>query len=260
MNGTIALLKKELLEQWRTNKILILVLGFLFSGLQGPVITKLLPELIKNSSSSLQGIQITIPEQTALDAILSYVSQMSAFPALILILVVMGPLAGERERGTQVFVLTKPVTRSQFILAKYFTYLGILVGAVILTAIASTYYTLLLFSNSFDFGPFVVLNLGVISYISYILALVVLCSSLFKTPVAAGGVSFVAFLVIDNLVKFIPNWTKFFPQAIFDPGNARKVMTGATGAGDLLIPVIMGLVMAAVLLGIACFNYEKREM
>ena len=30
MNSSIALLKKELLEQWRTSKILILVLGFLF--------------------------------------------------------------------------------------------------------------------------------------------------------------------------------------------------------------------------------------
>lgn len=260
MNSTIALLKKELLEQWRTNKILILVLGFLFSGLQGPVVTKLLPELIKSSSGSMRGITITIPEQTALDAIISYILQMSAFPSLIVILVVMGTLAGERERGTQVFVLTKPVTRSQFILAKYFSYLGIVVVAIILTAAASAYYTLLLFSNSFELGPFVILNLGVVSYSSYILALVVLCSSLFKTPVAAGGVSFVAFLVIDNVVKFIPGWTGIFPQAVFNTGSARNLMTGASGLGELVIPVIMGFGIAAVLLGLACFNYEKREM
>jgi ABC-2 type transport system permease protein len=260
MNRTIALLKKELLEQWRTNKILILVLGFLFSGLQGPVVTKLLPELIKNSSSSMQGIVITVPEQTALDAILSYVAQMAVFPSLILILVVMGTLAGERERGTQVFVLTKPVTRSQFILAKYLAFWGIVVGAIILTAAASAYYTLLLFSSSFNFGTFLVLNLGVISYSSYILALVVLCSSLFKTGVAAGGVSFVSFLAIDNLVKFIPGWTKIFPQAIFNTGTSRQVMTGATGPGELAIPVLVGLAMAALLLAIACITYEKREM
>lgn len=260
MNGTIALLKKELLEQWRTSKILILVLGFIFSGLEGPIVTKLLPDIIKSSSGNLQGIQITIPEQTALDAILSYFSQMSAFPSLIVILVVMGTLAGERERGTQVFVLTKPVSRTQFILAKYFSYLGIVVGAIIVTAAASAYYTLLLFNNSFDLGPFLALNLGVIAYSSYILALVVLCSSLFKTPVAAGGVSFVGFLVIDNVIKLIPGWTGIFPQAVFNSVNSRNIMTGAAGVGDLTLPVIVGFAIAALLVGLACFSYEKREM
>jgi ABC-2 type transport system permease protein len=260
MNGTIALLKKELLEQWRTSKILIIVLGFIFSGLQGPVVTKLLPEIIKSSSGDMRGIQITIPEQTALDAILSYISQMAAFPSLIVILVVMGTLAGERERGTQVFVLTKPVSRTQFILAKYFSYLGIVVAAIILTATASAYYTLLLFSNSFSIGPFLALNLGVIAYSSYILALVVLCSSLFKTPVAAGGVAFVGFLVIDNVVKLIPGWTGIFPQVVFNSLNARQFMTGETSLGNLALPIIIGFVMAAVLVGLACFSYEKREM
>lgn len=260
MNGTVALLKKELLEQWRTSKILILVLGFIFSGLQGPIVTKLLPDIIKSSAGSMQGVQITIPEQTALDAILSYISQMAAFPSLIVILVVMGTLAGERERGTQVFVLTKPVSRTQFILAKYFTYLGIVVVAIILTAAASAYYTLLLFSNSFDFGPFLALNLGVIAYSSYILALVVLCSSLFKTPVAAGGVSFVGFLVIDNVIKLIPGWTGIFPQVVFNALNSRKIMIGAASPGELTLPVIVGLVMATLLVGLACFIYEKREM
>ena len=249
MNGTVALLKKELLEQWRTSKILIIVLGFILSGLQGPVVTKLLPEIIKSSSGSMQGIQITIPEQTALDAILSYISQMAAFPSLIVILVVMGTLAGERERGTQVFVLTKPVSRIQFILAKYFSYLGIVVVAIILTAVASGYYTLLLFSNSFSLGPFLVLNLGVIAYSSYILALV-----------AAGGVAFVGFLVIDNLVKLIPGWTGIFPQAVFSALDARRIMTGETSPGNMVLPIIIGFVMAAVLIGLACFSYEKREM
>ena len=260
MNGTVALFKKELLEQWRTSKILIIVLGFLLSGLQGPVVTKLLPEIIKSSSSSMQGIQITVPEQTALDAILSYISQMAAFPTLIVILVVMGTLAGERERGTQVFVLTKPVSRTQFILAKYFSYLGIVIAGIVLTAAASAYYTLLLFTNSFSFGPFLVLNLGVIAYSSYILALVVLCSSLLKTPVAAGGVAFAGFLVIDNVIKLIPGWNGIFPQAVFNSLDARRIMTGETSLSSLALPIVVGFVMAAVLIGLACFTYEKREM
>lgn len=260
MNSTIALLKKEFLEQWRTSKILIIVLGFLFSGMQGPVVTKLLPDIIKASSGSMRGLQITLPEQTALDAIISYIAQMSAFPSLIVILVVMGTLAGERERGTQVFVLTKPVTRTQFILAKYFSYLAIVSAAIIVTAAASAYYTLLLFSSSYDFGGFLALNVGVISYSSYILAIVVLCSSIFKSPVAAGGVSFVGFLVIDNVVKFIPGWTNIFPQAVFDTGKGRDLLTGASSLSNLLIPVLVGFGMAAALLALACFNYEKREM
>src|SRR5258708_5815138 len=113
-----ALLKKESKELWRTSRVLIAAVAFLILGLQGPVLAKILPDLIKNATPNLSGMQIIIPQQKATDALVTYFSQMSFMPILVLILLGMGTLAAERERGTQIFVLTKPVTRTQFILAK----------------------------------------------------------------------------------------------------------------------------------------------
>jgi len=47
MKGFMALLKKELTEQVRTNRIIIVAGVFLFFGLSTPLMIRYLPELIK---------------------------------------------------------------------------------------------------------------------------------------------------------------------------------------------------------------------
>lgn len=255
-----ALLKKESKELWRTSRVLIAVVAFLILGLQGPIVAKILPDLIKNATPNLSGMQIIIPEQKAMDALITYFSQMSFMPVLVLILLGMGTLAAERERGTQVLVLTKPVTRTQFILAKYFSYLGLVTAATILTTLAVAYDTILLFDSSFNFGAYLVLNLTLLSYLAFLLAVVILCSSLFKNSVAAGGMAFLAYIVISTGSRFLPDWPKYLPQVVFDASIPRSMLAGQTSPTELILPIIVGLVLAGIILAIACYTYEQREM
>jgi ABC-2 type transport system permease protein len=256
----VALLKKEFKELWRTSRVLIVVIAFLLLGMQGPIVAKILPDLLKNASTNIQGMQIIVPEQKAMDALASYFSQMSFMPILVLILVGMGTLAAERERGTQVFVLTKPVTRTQFILSKYFAYLGLIIGAVALTTLAVLYYTILLFDSSFDMGAYLMLNLTLLSYLAFILAMIILCSSFFKNSVAAGGVAFLVYLVISLGSRFLPNWPKYLPEVVFDAIAPHSMLAGTTSPTELLLPILVGFALAAVILTVACYTYERREM
>jgi len=255
-----ALFKKESLELWRTSRIIIAAVAFLILGLQGPILAKILPDLIKNASPNLSGIQIIIPEQKATDALVTYFSQMSFMPILVLILLRVGTLAAEKERGTQVLVLTKPVTRTQFILAKYFAYLGMLIGVLALTTLAVIYDTIVLFDSSFNFGAYLMLNLTLLSYLAFLLAVIILCSSLFKNSIAAGGVAFLAYLVISTDSRFLPNWPKYLPQVVFDVTIPRTLLGGQGSVTDLLLPTIVGIVLAILTLTIACYTYEQREM
>ncbi len=260
MSTAIPLVKKELLEQWRTNKILIIVLGFLFIGIQGPVLAKLLPDLIKNASSSIKGMQITVPEQTAQDALVSYFNSMATMPALVLILVAMGAVAGERERGTLGLVLTKPVTRTAFILWKYFSFLGVVALAILVTGLASAYYTLLLFNNDFQFGAFLVLNLTMLSSMAFMLSLVMFASTLLKTALAAGGVSFLLVVLFSTVIRFLPGYTTYTPQVVFDVTAGRDYLSGKESLTGLILPTVIGFVASAVVLAVSCFMAEKREM
>jgi ABC-2 type transport system permease protein len=157
-------------------------------------------------------------------------------------------------------VLTKPVTRTQFILSKYFAYLGMVAGVMILTTLAVVYDTIVLFDSSFNFGAYLLLNLTLFSYLAFLLAVIILCSSLFKNSVAAGGVAFLAYLVISTGSRFLPNWPKYLPQVVFDAVIPRSLLMGQGNVTDLLLPTIVGIVMAIITLIIACYIYEQREM
>lgn len=256
--STVALLKKEFKEQWRTSKALILVLSFFLLGMSGPVTTKFLPEILKSSGSNLSGIDIIITgKQTYVDSIYSYFNQMTSLPVLILVLVAMGAVAGERERGTHIFVLTKPVTRVQFILTKYFTYLAVLLGTLVITGLGAAYYTLILFEG-FPVGPYLLLNLCLFSNMAYLLAVIILFSSLFRSSIAAGGASFVFFLVVSLITGLIPRVSENMPGVF--ASLARPVMAGTTQATELIVPSIIGFVLAGLLLVIACYTAEVREM
>lgn len=261
MSATKALLKKEFTEQWRTNKVLIMAATFFVLGVSGPLTTKFLPEIIKSSSKSA-GIsfgQITISLTTA-DFAASFFSQMTQLPILILILLTMGAVAGEREHGTQVFVLTKPIRRTQYILTKFFAYLAVLTGVVMVAALGGAYYTLILSNTgNFSVSGYLMLSLTMWSDMVFLLALILLCSSLVKTSVAAGGLSFLLYIAIAIANGLTPSdVSKYLPQSF--AGQARDVMNNKIAAGDLIIAVLVGLVLAVIIVGLTCVITENREM
>ncbi len=253
----VVLFKKEFTELWRTSKVLIVAIAFLFLGMSGPVSTKLLPELLKSVGSDNNFQIVLLSQMTAADAIVSYFNNMYQLPVLVLILIAMGTLAGEREKGTHILVLTKPVTRTQFILTKYFSYLALIAGGVFLTALGAGYYTLLLF-NSFSVVDYLVLNLSMLAFMAFILALVIFCSSLFRTSVGAGGLSFLIFVVFSLGLNLLPNSDKFSPLAFLS--KSKDIMVGKASLDTLLVPSLVGIALAVVTIALACFIAEKREM
>jgi ABC-2 type transport system permease protein len=90
----LILLKKDLLEQWRTKKILILAIIFLFVAISSPIMAKILPELMK--SISVPGMVISLPSPTYLDAIDQYIKNISQIAILVVIFIVAGAICDEK--------------------------------------------------------------------------------------------------------------------------------------------------------------------
>ncbi len=255
-----ALFKKEFLEQWRTNKILIMLAAFFLLGMSGPVTTYFLPELLKNSAAS-SGLQFTLIKQlTTTDYAVSFIKQLAGIPVLVLVLLAMGAIAGERERGTHILILTKPISRAQFIITKYLTYTVVMIGTIIITALAALYYILLLAKiGTLDLGAYAMLTLTVISTMSFILALVILCSSIFKTAIAAGGVSFIGYIFISTALGLIPdNIGKYLPTNVLS--LAPNILDGKTASTELIIPILTGFILSGCVIAASCLIAEKREM
>lgn len=145
MRGYLAFIKKELLEQVRTYKLLILLLVFFIFGMMSPLMAKLMPEIL--SSMPMDGIIITVPEPTAIDSYSQFFKNLTQMGLIVLVLLFSGTLTTELSKGTLINVLTKGLTRYAVVLAKYTVALALWSGALFM-ALGVTYgYTAYFFSQ-----------------------------------------------------------------------------------------------------------------
>ena len=255
MNGYLTLTRKELRESLATYRVLIAAAVFLIAGISGPLLTHMLPDLIRHSTTG--NIKIIVGKQTVVDAVDAYLSNMAQLPILAAILLAMGAVAEERAHGVGAMVLSRPIARSAYLLAKLTGYGLVLLGALALGAIAAFYYIALLFARA-RLGPYLAINLGLAVTLLDVLAITLLCGTLLPSGVAAGGVAFVLFIALSTLPALWSPLGDNLPMSI--TGHAHALLSGAWGAGDLLGPVLGGLLLAAVCSGAACLALARREV
>ena len=117
MTGTAVLLRKELLESWRTLRLPIVTGLFLVVGLSSPLLARFLPQIIEAAAGD-QLPSIPIPTPVAADAADQLWKNVAQFGAIAAIVLAMASVAGEKERGTAAFVLSKTASRGAFLAAK----------------------------------------------------------------------------------------------------------------------------------------------
>ncbi len=118
MGGFGAFLKKELMEILRTWRIWVLPGIVLFMAISSPIIAQLTPALLKSVAQSTPGVVIRFPAPTPTDSYAQWVKDLSQIILIAVIIIAGGLVVGERKSGTAVMVLTKPVSRSGFVIAK----------------------------------------------------------------------------------------------------------------------------------------------
>jgi len=236
MSGFWVLLRKEFREQFKTSKVIIVAAIFLFFGLSTPLLVKYTPELIKMVGTG--DITIEIPPPTSGQSLTEYTSTMAQFGVLMAVLVAMGAIAREVETGTAAMVLSKPVGRLAFILAKLkaegFTFLV----ALILGGLACWGYTAILFGDANALG-FLYQNLLLGLFFAVCLGITFFFSSLMKSQLAAGGLA-LAFIIFLSAISGLPWVGRYLPGALINWGNRLVLkMPGASDWGAVAVAVLL---------------------
>jgi ABC-2 type transport system permease protein len=243
MNGFGVLLKKELKEQFRTYKLLIVAAVFLLFGLGTPLLIKYTPQLIEMAGEDLV---IQMPPPSAAMAIAEYTSTIGQVGVLVAVLVAMGAVARERSRGTAAMVLSKPVSMGAFLIAKLTAMSVTFIGALILGSVACYTYTVLLIESA-DISAFLALNLLIALFLIVCLAVTLFFSSIFRNQLAAGGIA-LAIIIMQALLTQIPVFGDYLP--------ARMIVWG-TDLVENQAPTAWGAVGVSVVLIIACLYFSR---
>jgi len=196
----IVLLKKEYLEFIRNKKLISIMLIFIFFGIMSPLTAYFIPDIMEYVTKT-QNIKIDFPAPTYADAIFQFIKNISQMCVFVLILMNMGIVSNEKEKGTAIFVLVKPVNRQAFIFAKFFSVLSITAIALIASAAFAGFYTVLFF-DTLPLGIFVMQNLLLLLYISTILSITIMFSTVVKSQILAGILSFFVWISFTLFSQF----------------------------------------------------------
>ena len=254
MTGISVLLRKELLEQWRTMRLVIVGGVFLAFGILSPILAKYTPEII-GALVPAGTIPVPIPTPTIADAIGQFVKNVGGTLTLVAILLAMGLVATEKERGTAAFVLTKPADRAAFIAAKL-SALAVTLGVSMGLAGAAAYgYTVWLFSAPPLAGfaaMCVLLWLGQL----VIAAITLLGSALVRSAAPAAGFGFAAYIVL-LILSALPTIGPYTPAGLAGPATALAL---GTDPGDVLGPLVVNVLLAVGATVLAWLSFRRQEL
>ena len=252
MNGLGALLKKEINEQLRTYRLVVVAGVFLLFGITTPLMLKYLPEIIKLAGAGDQ-LPVEIPPPTAVQSLVEYSGTVGQIGVLVAVLVAMGAIANELQRGTAVITLSKPVTRAAFVTAKWIAMSSTFLVSLAAASAICFAYTVWLIEPA-DAMSFFYLNLLLAVFLVFCLAVTLFFSSLFRSSLAAGGIS-IAVLVAQAGFSVLPVVGDYMPGKLLGWGNALF-------AGSQSYWWAFGITIAATVLSLyfAQRSLRKKEM
>jgi ABC-2 type transport system permease protein len=248
------LLTKELREQWRTWKFIILVAVLFISGCLSPVLAKYTPALLRSIPDMPAALADMIPEPSLKDAILQYVKNASQFGVLLVVILAMGAIAQEKERGTAAMLLSKPVQRSAVILAKWTASLVAILTGILIGALGYILYTYILF-QSLPTQDFVRLNLLLFIFMAVYLSTTMLASALARTQSIASAVAF-GFLTVLLILSSLPRVSDYMPNQLLNWGQANFL--GKEISAWPALAISLALIAASLLA--ACLRFEGEEI
>ncbi len=250
-------IRKELKQLWRTKMVLVIVGVFALFGMASPLLAYFMPQIF----SSIEGAEMfkdLIPEPSTVDAMGQYLKNISQFGFLIAVLVGMGSVASEKEKGLTEMILHKPLPRWAFILSKFSAQALIFLAAFLIAEILAYIYILVLF-EPISFGLFTVMNGLLFLWLICFTAITILGSTVSRSVGTAAGIS-LAGSVILMLSAQIPRYGNFSPQALMGWAgmlaselNFNLQTSNFAALGAAIVFIIMALIWAVGL-------FEQQEL
>ena len=246
--------RKELQQQWRTRRFIVVGAVFIVFGMISPLLARFLPEILGNVEGAEQFADL-IPEPTIADAVGQYIKNLTQFGFILAIVLGMGAVAGEKEKGTAAMILSKPMPRWAFITSKFVAQAIVYLVSFFIAAISAYYYTYFLFGPP-DAAAFFLMNGLLMVWLLVFVAITLLGSTLGKSTGGAAGIAAIGAVLI-LILGGIPTIGEVMPGALV--GWATQL-----AFPELPVPnggaLAMGIVLIVVFLVTAVAVFEQQEL
>lgn len=253
MTGFGAFLAKELREIVRTWRIWVVPGLVLLMAVTGPIMAYFTPAIM---NWALQGseVQVELPTPTFADSYLQWVQNLSQLVTFTVIIALGGIISAEVRQQTALMVLTRPLSRMAFVLAKVVANTAFLAVVGVVGAAVTYGVTAALFPDA----PIIPLAAATGLWLVWAVVLVglmTLLSAALGSGAAASGIGIGCYIAV-SLIGIWP------PAAKYSPAGLITALTPLAAEQDVEIgwPIATGFVLAAVLVAAAIRVFSRREL
>jgi ABC-2 type transport system permease protein len=187
------------------------------------------------------------------------------FPAVAVVIIMQGVLVGEKRDGTAAWVLSKPASRTAFILSKLVANgLGVLVTMVVLPGVVA--YVLFFIRLKGALDPLAFLEaLGVLFLnLLFYLTLTLMLGALFDGRGAVIGIGLAFLFLQQYLVGVLPALRFVLPWTLVVPlNNQTEAIVPALLSGQPIysyIPILAVAVECIVFMLIGLWRFDREEL
>jgi ABC-2 type transport system permease protein len=249
MSGFGILLRKELLESWRTRRLPVVTVLFLVVGIISPLTARYMGEILDLAVGDQMPIPIPVPTAvTALEQLQKNLGQLGALAAIAL---AMGSVSGELDRGTAALVLAQPATRGAFLAAKLVAIGFVLAAGIAAAIVVAWIYTAILFEPLPAGGWITMAGLSWLALMAWA-AITFLASAATGSTTAAAGIGFGALIAV-SLLAVVPALDRLLPTGLGLPAlqlaagveaDFGRLSTAVLGSAVLVVGCTAGAVAA----------------
>ncbi len=247
MRQWLVLLRKEMLELWRSYKWLWVPLVFILLGAMQPAATHYMPQLIDTFGGLPEGAVIEIPTPEPGAVIGELLGQFGTIGLLVLALSAMGTVVAERNSGAAAMLWVKPVSFTAYLAAKWAAYCLLILVALLLGQLAAWYYTDILI-GPFPIGDVLSSALVFALWLVFIVAVLIFASVFLRSAAAVAFVTLAVALLLSVLTSLFGAAMSWSPAAL--PSYATALLTGAD-RDPLILPLAVTVALTGVLMSAA---------
>ena len=255
MNGFSAFVRKETIEIVRTWRIWVLPGMLLVFAITGPLTAKFTPQIIgAMAGDQLAGLLKGMPAPTYLDSYAQWTKNLTQIALFAIIIIYGGLVSAERKSRTAILVLTKPVSRTAFVVAKATVHAAFLT----LTVAVGTLVTWGMTAVAFGSAPGAALWSASMAWLAlglFFLGIMTLLSTVLESQASAAGIGLGVFALMSIAGLWKPLGT-YSPAAL----AGRSAMLAAGKDPAILWPIVTSLTLAAVLVLAAGLVFRTKEL
>jgi len=254
MNYFTTFLKKELIEYIKNYKLLIMIALFSFFGFLSPITAKYTPDIL--NAFLPDNMQLTLQDSTWIDSWQQFFKNISQIGLIVIIALFIGMMNREYQNGTLINLITKGVSRTSIVLAKYVAAIALFTASFIVCTIITILYTYIYF-DLWMTNQIAIAIISMYLFYCFLLALLLFVSTICKKE--TNAILFLLLILLPNLViMMIPDAVYYHPLTLLL--NSMSMINQQLLLKDILPSICITIMLIITLLTGSVMLFKRKEL